>query len=152
MENVNLDGVKSKNSLENFKDLFRNTGRVFKILLKNMPWLFSVMVFLTIIIGVVPVFSAQALGALIDKIIEGVKAQDVSVAYPALILFAILTAVPTVIRNVISFLDRHLFLRMQDLFELMALKKRGAFDIAQYEDPKFQDRLQRAFNNGIYPS
>ena len=151
MENVNLDGVKSKNSLENFKDLFRNTGRVFKILLQNMPWLFSVMVFLTIIIGVVPVFSAQALGALIDKIIEGVKAQDVSVAYPALILFAILTAVPTVIRNVISFLDRHLFLRMQDLFELMALKKRGAFDIAQYEDPKFQDRLQRAFNNGIYP-
>ena len=70
--------------------------------------------------------------------------QNVSVAYPALILFAVLTAVPTIIRNVISFLDRHLFLRMQDLFELMALQKRGSFDIAQYEDPKFQDLI----NNG----
>jgi len=40
---------------------------------------------------------------------------------------------------------------MQDLFELMALRKRGSFDIAQYEDSKFQDQLQRAFNNGIYP-
>lgn len=151
METTNIEESKSKNSLENFKDLFRNTGRIFKILLKDMPWLFSTMVFLTIIIGVVPVFSAQALGTLIDKIIEGAKAQDVSVVYPTLILFAVLTAVPTVIRNIISFLDRHLFLRMQDLFELMALQKRGAFDIAQYEDPKFQDRLQRAFNQGIYP-
>ena len=151
MDTISREETKSKSSLENFKDLFRNTGRIFKILFQNMPWLFSAMVVLTIIIGVVPVFSAQALGTLIDKIIEGVGAQDVTVAYPALILFAVLTAVPTVIRNFISFLDRHLFLKMQDLFELMALKKRGSFDIAQYEDPKFQDRLQRAFNNGIYP-
>ncbi len=151
MDTAIQEESKSKNSLDNFKDLFRNTGRVFKILLKNMPWLFSAMIFLTIVIGVVPVFSAKALGTLIDKIIEGVKLSNVSVAYPALILFAVLTAVPTIIRNIISFLDRHLFLRMQDLFELMALQKRGVFDIAQYEDPKFQDRLQRAFNNGIYP-
>lgn len=151
MEASNLEESKSKNSLENFKDLFRNTGRIFKILLKNMPWLFSAMIFLTIIIGIVPVFSAQALGTLIDKIIEGVKVKDVSVAYPTLILFAVLTGVPTIIRNIISFLDRHLFLRMQDLFEIMAMQKRGSFDIAQYEDPKFQDKLQRAFNQGIYP-
>ncbi len=146
-----LETPKTKSSLDNFKDLFKNTGRIFKILFQNMPWLFGAMVILTVAIGIVPVFSAKALGTLIDKIIEGVNADDVSLAYPALILFAILTAVPTIIRNMISFLDRHLFLKMQDLFELMALKKRGSFDIAQYEDPKFQDRLQRAFNNGIYP-
>lgn len=146
-----IEKPKSKNDLENFKDLFKNTGRIFKILFKNMPWLFSAMIFLTIVIGIIPVFSAQALGTLIDKIIEGVKVQDMSVTYPALILFAVLTAVPTIIRNLISFLDRHLFLRMQNLFDLIALEKRGAFDIAQYEDPKFQDRLQRAFNNSIYP-
>ena len=151
MIKTNTDESKAKSSLDNFKDLFRNTGRIFNILFKNMPWLFSAMVVLTVVIGIIPVFSAKALGTLIDKIIEGVNADDVSLAYPALIFFAILTAVPTIIRNMISFLDRHLFLKMQDLFELMALKKRGSFDIAQYEDPKFQDRLQRAFNNGIYP-
>ncbi|MEK9185808.1 MAG: hypothetical protein AAB863_03465, partial [Patescibacteria group bacterium] len=105
----------SKNSLENFKDLFKNTGRIFKVLFKEMPWLFSAMVLLTIAIGVIPIWGAKALGTLIDQIIEGVKAADASVAYPALIMFAVLTAVPTVIRNIISFLDRHLFLRMQDL-------------------------------------
>lgn len=151
METSQLKESKTKNSLENFKDLLRNTIRVFKILLEHMPWLFSAMILLTVVIGIVPVFSAQALGTLIDKIIEGSKVGDASVAYSALILFAVLTAVPTILRNIFSFLDRHLYLRMQDLFEIMALKKRGSFDIAQYEDPKFQDRLQRAFNNGIYP-
>jgi ABC-type multidrug transport system fused ATPase/permease subunit len=151
METITAEEPKSKNSLENFKDLLKNTVRVFKILLNHMPWLTSTMILLTIIIGVIPIFSARALGILIDKIIEGVKVQDVSVAYPALIMFAVLTAVPTIIRNIISFMDRHLYLRMQDLFDLIALKKRGSFDIAQYEDPKFQDRLQRAFNNSISP-
>lgn len=146
-----METEETKNSIENFKDLFKNTGRIFKVLLKEMPWLFSAMILLTIAIGVIPIWGAKALGTLIDKIIEGVKVADARVAYPALIVFAILTAVPTVIRNILSFLDRHLFLRMQDLFEMMALQKRGSFDIAQYEDPKFQDRLQRAFNQGIYP-
>ncbi len=151
METSKTEELKVKSSLENFKDLAKNTARIFKILITEMPWLMSAMILLTIIIGVVPIFSARALGILIDKIIEGVKMQDISVTYHALIMFAVLTAVPTVIRNIRSFLDRHLYLKMQDLFDLMALKKRGSFDIAQYEDPKFQDRLQRAFNNGIYP-
>lgn len=151
METSQLKESKAKNSLENFKDLFKNTIRVFKILIEHMPWLFSAMILLTVVIGVVPVFSAQALGTLIDKIIEGSKTGNASVAYPALILFAVLTAIPTILRNIFSFFDRHLYLRMQDLFEIMALRKRGSFDIAQYEDSKFQDRLQRAFNNGIYP-
>ncbi len=151
METTKSDEVKAKSSIENFKDLARNTIRIFRILINEMPWLTGTMILLTVIIGVVPIFSARALGILIDKIIEGVKMQDITVTYPALIMFAVLTAVPTVIRNVRSFLDRHLYLKMQDLFDLMALRKRGSFDIAQYEDPKFQDRLQRAFNNGIYP-
>lgn len=151
MEKEKEEILKNKTSFDNFKNLLKNTSRIFKILFKNMPWLFSSMIFLTIIIGTIPVFSAKALGVLIDKIIEGVKVADVSIAYPALIMFAVLTAVPTILRNISSFIDRHLFLKMQDLFELLTLEKRGSFDIAQYEDPKFQDRMQRAFNNGMYP-
>src|SRR3989344_5709272 len=151
MKTLLTSEVTTKSNLTNFKDLFRNTGRIFKILFQNMPWLFGVMILLTIIIGIIPVFSAKVLGDLIDKIIESAKIGDVKIVYPTLILFAVLTAVPTVIRNILSFCDRHLFLRMQDILELMALKKRGSFDIAQYEDSKFQDRVQRAFNNGIFP-
>jgi ABC-type multidrug transport system fused ATPase/permease subunit len=151
MNSEKTEEIKGKSSLQNFRDLLRNTSRTFKIVWQNMPWLFSTLVILSIIIGVIPVFSAQALGGLINKIIDAAKNGDVSLVYPALILFAVLTALPTIIRNIMSYFDRHLYLRMQDLFDIMSLEKRGSFDIAQYEDSKFQDKLQRAFNNGIYP-
>src|SRR3989338_6229291 len=108
METTPTSEVAAKSNLTNFKDLFRNTSRIFKILFQNMPWLFSAMILLTIVIGVIPVFSAKVLGDLIDKIIESTKVGDVKIVYPTLILFAVLTAVPTVIRNILSFCDRHL--------------------------------------------
>jgi hypothetical protein len=64
MEVVKDKEIKSKNSLRNFNDLIVNTGRIFGILFKNMPWLFSSMVALSIIIGVIPIFSAQLWGDL----------------------------------------------------------------------------------------
>lgn len=152
MEQANTsNGGKEKNSIDNFRDLLRNTKRILKILWQEMPWLLFGMVSLTVIIGALPVFASKALGSLIDKIILAAKTGSVSVVYPTLILFAVLTALPSIIRIIRDFFDRHLFLRMQDHFEIMALQKRGAFDIAQYENSEFQDRLQRAFNNGIYP-
>lgn len=150
-EITNPDKQVEKNSLDNFRDLLRNTKRILKILWVEMPWLLFSMILLTIIIGALPVFASKALGLLIDKIILATKLGSVSVVYPTLILFAVLTALPSLIRIIRDYFDRHLFLRIQDRLEIMALEKRGAFDIAQYENTTFQDRLQRAFNNGIYP-
>lgn len=121
------------------------------MLWREMPWLVFGMIFLTMILGALPVFASKALGLLIDRIIEAIKSGSVTMVYPALFLFALLTALPSVVRIVRDFFDRHLYLRMQDHLELVGLEKRGQFDIAQYEDSVFQDRLQRAFNNGIYP-
>ena len=140
-----------KSSTENFKDLLRNTVRISKILWQEMPWFLFIMVFLTVIIGALPVFASRAMGTLIDKIIIATKTGSISVVLPTLVIFAILTALPSIIRIIRDYYDRHMFLRMQDHLELMALKKRGSFDIAQYENTTFQDRLQRAFNNGIHP-
>lgn len=140
-----------KSSTENFKDLLRNTVRISKILWQEMPWFLFVMVFLTIIIGALPVFASKAMGTLIDKIILATQSGSIDIVYPALILFAIFTALPSIIRILRDYYDRHMYLRLQDTLEIMALKKRGSFDIAQYENTTFQDRLQRAFNNGIHP-
>lgn len=140
-----------KNSIDNFKDLIKNTVRIIKILWLEMPWLLFGMISMTIVIGIIPVFASKALGTLIDQIIVASKTGTVGVVYPALILFAVLTALPSIIRLIRDFFDRHLYLRMQDYLEIMALRKRGSFDVAQYENTTFQDRLQRAFNNGIYP-
>jgi len=118
-----------KSSTENFKDLLRNTVRISKILWEEMPWFLFIMVFLTVIIGALPVFASRAMGTLIDKIIIATKTGSINVVLPTLVIFAILTALPSIIRIIRDYYDRHMFLRMQDHLELMALKKRGSFDI-----------------------
>lgn len=120
-------------------------------MMEIMPGFTIGIIVLTLIMGATPVFANKALGSLIDAIISSVQKGGIDLVWKALILFAVLTAVPSVLRVIRSYIDRIWFLRLQDHVELMALKKRQSFDISQHEDPKFQDFLQRAFNNGAYP-
>ncbi len=145
------DNKKNKNSLKNFKDLVKNTKYVFLLTWKEMPWAILVMIILTIIIGVVPVIASKVLGLLIDKIIVAVEAKSFSLVFPTLILFTVLTITPSLLRILRDFSDRKLSLRLQDYLDVLVLRKRASFDIAQIENPKFLNKIQRAFNNGINP-
>ncbi len=151
MENTTQSENNAKSSTENFLDLLKNTARIAGMLWKEMPWFLFIMVSLTVIIGALPVFASKAMGTLIDKIILAAQTGSISVVYPTLALFALYTALPSIIRIIRDYYDRHLFLRLQDYLNLLALQKRGGFDVAQYEDTTFQDKIQRAFNQGIYP-
>lgn len=145
------DSPKDNNSLSNFTDLIKNSWRIGKLTWGQTPWILIFMLLSTVSMGVLPVFASQALGTLIDTIIEAIKLDSIDTVYPALFWFAVFTTLPSLIRVLYRFLDRHLFLRLQDFLDILMLKKRGSFDISQYEDTTFQDRLQRAFNNGFYP-
>lgn len=142
---------KDNNSLSNFTDLIKNSWRIGKLTWEQTPWILTLMLISTISIGVLPVFASQALGTLIDTIINAIKLNSIDTVYPALFWFAVFTTLPSLIRVLYRFFDRHLFLRLQDFLDILMLKKRGSFDISQYEDTAFQDKLQRAFNNGNYP-
>lgn len=146
-----LEKIPERKSSENFYDLIKNSIRITKLIHQNTPWVLFFMLVSTISIGILPVFASQALGTLIDTIIEAVKLGSINTVYSALFWFAIFTTLPSLIRVLYRFLDRHLFLRLQDFLDIVMLKKRGSFDISQYEDTAFQDKLQRAFNNGNYP-
>ena len=146
-----LENIPERKSSENFYDLIKNSIRITKLIHQNTPWVLFFMLVSTISIGILPVFASQALGTLIDTIIEAVKLGSINTVYSALFWFAIFTTLPSLIRVLYRFLDRHLFLRLQDFLDIVMLKKRGSFDISQYEDTAFQDKLQRAFNNGNYP-
>lgn len=142
---------KDKKSIKNFKDLVKNTRYIFLLIWKEMPWVILVMIILTIIMGVVPVIASKVLGLLIDKIIVAVEAKSFSLVFPTLILFTVLTIIPSLFRILRNFSDRKLLLRLQDYLDVLVLKKRASFDIAQIENPKFLNKIQRAFNNGINP-
>lgn len=146
-----MEKKENKNSLKNFKDLAKNTKYVFLLIWKEMPWLVLGMMVMTIIMGIVPVLASKVLGLLIDKIIVAADFQLLKLVFPTLILFTILTIIPSLLRIVRDFWDRKLFLRLQDYLDVLVLKKRSSFDIAQIENPKFLNKIQRAFNSGINP-
>ncbi|MFA6294985.1 MAG: ABC transporter ATP-binding protein [Candidatus Paceibacterota bacterium] len=138
-------------TLKNFWDLLRNSWRIIKIVCRYMPWHTAGMVFLTVIIGAVPVFAFKAMGSLIDSIIAGATSGVLSAVWIALAVYALLSVLPSVASVFRRYLDRVYFLRLQDYFDLMVLKKRASFDISQYEDTKFLDFMQRAFNQSHFP-
>lgn len=147
----NIETKKTSRSFDNFKDLFKNTIRVFKILRREMPWLLTINILLAIISGVIPVFAAKAMGFLVDKTILAVNQQTISIVYPAILLFSALTGLPYIMNIFVNFLARNMRLKLRDVMDIVTLEKRGSFDISQHEDPAFQDRLLRAFNNGNTP-
>jgi ATP-binding cassette subfamily B protein len=135
----------------NFILLFRNVFRVFGIAFGHMPWHTAGMILLTIVIGITPVFAFKAMGSLIDTIISGTKSGFVSAVWVALAIYALLNIIPALALNIRRYVDRIWYMRMSDHFDLLVLRKRGEFDVAQYEDTKFLDFMQRAFNQSYFP-
>jgi ABC-type multidrug transport system fused ATPase/permease subunit len=109
------------------------------------------MILLTTVIGATPIFAFKAMGSLIDTIIAGAKSGMLQAVWLSLVVYAILNIIPALALNIRKFVDRVWYMRLQDYFDILTLKKRGSFDIAQFEDTKFLDFMQSAFNQSYFP-
>ena len=150
MQKEEKKGTEAKN-LRNFFSLFVNIYRIFMMSFRFMPWHTVGMILLTIVIGATPIFAFKAMGSLIDTIIAGTKSGMLQAVWLSLLIYAILNVIPNLALDIRKFVDRVWFMRLQDYFDLLTLRKRGSFDIAQFEDTKFLDFMQRAFNQSYYP-
>ena len=142
--------TKAKN-IKNFLELISNSARSLRMAFEFMPWQASSLVFLSLITGVTPIFAFKAMGTLIDAIITGVKSGLLGAIVVPLIVYALLNVIPAIASTLFNYIDRIFFMRFQDHLDLILLKKRSEFDIAQYEDTKFLDFMQRAFNQNHFP-
>jgi ATP-binding cassette, subfamily B, bacterial len=106
---------------------------------------------LVIITGVLPYGSAYLLGKLVDMIVLGAKNSSYDGIWYILFLYAFISALPTILGNIRSYVNRHRWLVFTMETELDMLKRREQVDIASYEDPKVQDLMQRAFRSGYSP-
>lgn len=137
-------------TLKNFSDLIKNTWRLQKLIWAYSPWNLSGILFFTVVAGATPILAYKAMGKLIDALIAGVKTGSLSAVWIALAIYAGLNLLSPLATVFNRYFDRINFLRLQNLFEIMVIKKRAGFDISQYEDPEFLDFLQRAFRNGFF--
>lgn len=104
-----------------------------------------------IISGILPYGSAFFLGKLVNIVIESTKSSSTTGLWYTLALYAFVSALPSIIGNFQKYLLRRRMLVLQMETDLDIFKKREQIDIATYEDPKFQDLIQRAFRSGQNP-
>ena len=101
--------------------------------------------------GFLPYGSAYLLGKLVNIIVAGAKSGSYTGVWLVLFLYALAGALPTIFSNIRAYFSRRRYLVLQNEIDLSLLKKREEIDIATYENPKFQDLIQRTFRNGSQP-
>ncbi len=109
------------------------------------------LLFLYIFSGTLPYANAYLLGRLVNSIVTASHTSTYNDTWYVVVLYAVVSALPTIVGNLQLYVNRRRMLVMQMEVDLGILKKREEIDIATYENPKFQDLLQRAFRNGINP-
>lgn len=136
--------------MKNIRDYLKSVRFSLGYAFQFVPKQTFLIALLVIIIGAVPYGSAYLLGRLVNLIIAGLKSGSYTSIWYVLLLYTFVSALPTILSNIRLFINRHWQLRLATEVELDILKHRERIDIAKYEDPKFQDLIQRAFRNGPY--
>jgi ABC-type multidrug transport system fused ATPase/permease subunit len=126
-------------------------GYVWKFARKQFLWMF----FIVAARSILPFLSAYYLGKLINVVValtkSGISTGVPSQIWYVLLLYALAISVPVLLGNLQRYVRRSAQSILQLEVDLSILQARERIDIATYEDPKFQDLLQRAFRNGNGP-
>jgi ATP-binding cassette subfamily B protein len=138
-------------SFSNFKKLLRNFVTFARLAFKSAPYAFSFYFFLSLIDSVFPILISKVFGNLIDSITKFIENGDATGVWFVLSLYILVEALPNVVGVISSMFGNIHALKFPNYLELYILKIRGGLDIANIENPKFQDLNQRAFNNGTQP-
>jgi ATP-binding cassette subfamily B protein len=137
--------------MKNIQEYIQSVRFALSYSFRFVPKATFVMFGLYIFSGALPYGNAYLLGKLVNTILASVGSGVNTDVYYVLILYALITALPTIVGNIQLYVNRHSMLTLQMETDIDILGKREKIDIAQYEDPKFQDLLQRAFRNGSNP-
>ena len=107
---------------------------------------------LSVVAGILPYIGAFLLGTLVNAILKGTQVGSYVGIWSVLVLYAFVTSMPTIVGNLQLYVNRRRMLTLQMETDLDFLKQREKIDIASYEDPQFQDLIQRTFRNGANPT
>lgn len=131
------------------RNIFRSIGISFRF----APWITISLFIITAVIGLLPLYQAKVMGDIVNHIVDGVKVLGaINLAIIGLIIaYAAMWGFTRILSEVRLFLDKRWGLFLEEGVELMILKKRSEIDLGHYENPEFQNLIQRAFNRSIWP-
>lgn len=134
--------------MKNIKEYLQSIRFSLGFTFKFVPKKTLIVALLVIIAGILPYGSSFLLGKLVNILVAGAKAGSYENIWYVLFIYAFIGALPTILGNLRSYINRSRWLALTMETTMSVLKRREEIDIATYESPKFQDLIQRAFRNG----
>src|SRR3989344_8896670 len=138
--------------MQGIKDYLLSVRFVLRYSFRFVPGSTFVMSVLSVVAGILPYIGAFLLGTLVNAILKGTQVGSYVGILSVLVLYAFVTSMPTIVGNLQLYVNRRRMLTLQMETDLDFLKQRSEIDIASYEDPQFQDLIQRTFRNGANPT
>lgn len=138
-------------SFEMIVRLVQNSRRLLVMAWEDHKGKVIMLAVMSLLIAGIPFLQSGAIALLINQLVAGIGTN----AAPQLSLLIVLVVaaglVPDIFYGVKGYIDKQFWITMQEKFELMFLKRKGEIDIAAYENPKFNDLLNKAEARGTYP-
>jgi ATP-binding cassette subfamily B protein len=138
--------------MKKISTLLKNALRLNKVAWKERKGLVFFTLVLAAISAVVP-FGTSGINALLINHLTSNFGKGV--VDQTLLILALSSAaflfIPDIVAAFRSWVDKRFYIEINEFFHLFFLKKKGEIDIQSYEDPKFQDVLNKAEDRGVYP-
>lgn len=137
-----------------FKSYFVSIKEAYKYSFRIAPTESFLTLVLYLIYAVLPYATAWLLGMLVNNLIQVLDNNSGPEQINILLLFGVyasVSALPDLIASIRTYVEKSWRFKFQAYMEVEVLRKRAIIDIAHYEDPKFQDLYQRAFQRSYWP-
>jgi ATP-binding cassette subfamily B protein len=140
---------KLRNSIVYLLRFGKNVRRLFSIMWEHERRIVIGILVLGSALSLTPFLRDGAMAILLNELVGGNVITTMFIA--AIVALIVATFLPNFLNAVYGYIDKRLWINMQERFELMLLEARGRIDIASYEDPDFQDLLNRATERSAFP-
>mgnify|MGYP001444444373 CR=1 FL=1 len=138
-------------SVSAMRTLWQNNIRLATIAWKSHKSIILGLLFSSLVIAVIPFVQSGANALLINELVASIGR---GVSNHLIVLIALVigaSLIPEIIYGIKGYLDRRFWITMEEKFQLLFLESKGGIDVAAYENPKFNDLVQKAEERSIYP-
>lgn len=145
------ESTHKKFTVASVREMISNAFRLGEMIWKDKKKLVVGFLFVSIVSSLFPITNAAVRGGLINELIVTSQAHAIS---HTLLLFTFLTLFVSLISSLVNaldwYLDRLFYLYLEEMTQLMIIRKLGSLDVAHFESPKQKDLLQKVTENGVW--
>ncbi len=138
--------------MKSLLSLAKNTKRAIGFSFNFAPFITASVFVLAITTSLAPLLQSKILGDVVNQIISQLsKGGSESVVVYLVFIYALVWAGTRVLNALQLYMEKIWSLENEQGLDLTMLKKRAEIDLGHYENPDFQNLLQRVSNRSIWP-